>query len=133
MTMSTKPDRQILESQGQKVPKSGPSGASDRPAEREKKFDEEGGDQPQAPSQQAVDKELQQVQEEKRQEQTGQGQFQWTHATSMGSEGVPHSEGNQRSAPAPFEPPVEKRSGERRAFLDGRPVERRAFRHQAGR
>jgi len=41
---------------------SGPSGATDRAVERAKKFDDEGGDQPQAPSQAAVDRELQQVQ-----------------------------------------------------------------------
>ena len=41
---------------------SGPSGSTDRAAERAKKFDEEGGDQPQAPSEAAVHRELQQVQ-----------------------------------------------------------------------
>ena len=41
---------------------SSPSGATDRAAERTKKFDEEGGDQPQAPSQAAVDREMRQVQ-----------------------------------------------------------------------
>ena len=35
-----------------------PSGATDKTFERETKFDDEGGDQPQAPSQRAVDKEL---------------------------------------------------------------------------
>ncbi len=39
-------------------PKTSPSGATDKTVEREKKFDEEGGAQPQAPSQQAVDEEL---------------------------------------------------------------------------
>ncbi len=38
--------------------KTSPSGATDKTIEREEKFDEEGGDQPQAPSQQAVDAEL---------------------------------------------------------------------------
>jgi hypothetical protein len=42
-------------------PEAGPSGATDKMKEREKKFDEEGGDQPQAPSQRAVDKELQKI------------------------------------------------------------------------
>jgi hypothetical protein len=42
-----------------KKPKAGPSGATDETREREKKFDEEGGAQPQAPSQHAVDEELQ--------------------------------------------------------------------------
>ena len=41
---------------------SGPAGATDKVAERATKFDEEGGDQPQAPSQAAVERELQQVQ-----------------------------------------------------------------------
>jgi hypothetical protein len=48
-------------------PEAGPSGATDKTKEREKKFDEEGGDQPQAPSQSAVDRELQRVQEERKQ------------------------------------------------------------------
>ena len=38
-----------------------PSGATDKTKEREKKFDEEGGDQPQAPSQKAVDEELHKI------------------------------------------------------------------------
>jgi hypothetical protein len=44
----------------------GPSGATDKAKEREKKFDEEGGDQPQAPSQRAVDRELQKIEEGKK-------------------------------------------------------------------
>lgn len=107
MTMDTNPDRQMWASQEPEVPKAGPSGATDRSVEREKKFDEEGGDQPQAPSQGAVDKELGEVLAEKRREQSKQSQSQWTHATSMGSEGRPHSEGNQRPAPALFEAPAD--------------------------
>ena len=44
-------------------PKANPSGATDNTEEREKKFDEEGGDQPQAPSQQEVDAELEKARE----------------------------------------------------------------------
>jgi hypothetical protein len=40
------------------VPKAGPSGATDKTVEREEKFDEEGGDQPQAKSQHEADREL---------------------------------------------------------------------------
>lgn len=39
-------------------PPSSPSGSTDQKQERVKKFDEEGGDQPQAASQRAVDEEL---------------------------------------------------------------------------
>ena len=45
-------------SKSQPDPISGPSGATDKPVEREGKFDEEGGDQPQAASQHDVDEEL---------------------------------------------------------------------------
>ena len=44
-------------------PKANPSGGTDKTKEREKKFDEEGGDQPQAPSQQEVDAELEKARE----------------------------------------------------------------------
>ncbi len=42
-------------------PKAGPSGATDQTKERVTKFDEEGGDQPQAPSERAVEKELERL------------------------------------------------------------------------
>jgi hypothetical protein len=45
-------------------PKTGPSGSTDKTREREKKFDEEGGDQPQAPSESAVERELRKIHEE---------------------------------------------------------------------
>jgi hypothetical protein len=48
-------------------PGAGPSGSTDKTKEREKKFDEEGGDQPQAPSQSAVDRELQKIEEDRKQ------------------------------------------------------------------
>ncbi len=40
------------------TPPASPSGATDQTKERVQKFDEEGGDQPQAPSEQDADKEL---------------------------------------------------------------------------
>jgi hypothetical protein len=46
------------------APKTGPSGATDQTKERVKKFDEEGGDQPQAPSQRAVEEELRRIESE---------------------------------------------------------------------
>jgi len=44
--------------------KASPSGATDQTRERIKKFDDEGGDQPQAPTQQAVEEELRRAREE---------------------------------------------------------------------
>jgi hypothetical protein len=76
---------------------SSPSGATDREPERVKKFDEEGGDQPQAPSERAVEAEL----EKAKQSQT---QSPLTNAIghSMGSEGWPHNEPAQQESPATF-------------------------------
>ncbi len=45
------------------VPKAGPSGATDRQAERVKKFEEEGGDQPQARSEKQAEEELEKARE----------------------------------------------------------------------
>jgi hypothetical protein len=45
-------------------PTVGPSGSTDKTSEREKKFDEEGGDQPQASSESAVERELQKIRDE---------------------------------------------------------------------
>ena len=50
--------------QSKEKPTTSPSGATDKTIEREKKFDEEGGDQPQAPSQRAVDDELRHIHEQ---------------------------------------------------------------------
>ena len=68
-----------------------PSGATDREPERAEKFDEEGGDQPQAPSQRAVEAELEKAKQ-------SQAESHLTKAIgphSMGSEGWPHSEPDQ--------------------------------------
>lgn len=46
------------------APKAGPSGATDALPERAKKFDEEGGDQPQAKSEEEVAEELRKAREE---------------------------------------------------------------------
>ena len=98
---------------------SGPSGATDRGAERTQKFDEEGGDQPQAPSQGAVERELEQIQ---RQQQPGLSQAQG-FGRSMGSAGRAHFETGQQPHPEPFE----KDQGE---VIDDTPVDRETFRYQ---
>ena len=48
----------------EEVPKVGPSGATDKLTERVTKFDEEGGDQPQAKSEKQVEEELVKVRQE---------------------------------------------------------------------
>jgi hypothetical protein len=45
------------------TPTAGPSGATDQTRERVHKFDEEGGDQPQAKSERAVEQELRHIHE----------------------------------------------------------------------
>jgi hypothetical protein len=54
----TRQQTQPATDQTKENPPSSPSGATDHTTERVKKFDEEGGDQAQAPTQQAVDDEL---------------------------------------------------------------------------
>ena len=51
-------DSKIAEDESDKRRKASPSGATDNFAERKKKFDDEGGDQPQAASEDAVAEEL---------------------------------------------------------------------------
>jgi hypothetical protein len=63
------PNDKTPEDESQQAPKSGPSGATDKPAEREKKFEDEGGGQPQGISEDPDDE-----------------------PHSMGSEGTPHSD-----------------------------------------
>jgi hypothetical protein len=48
----------------EEVPKAGPSGATDKLTERVTKFDEEGGDQPQAKSEKHVEEELAKARQE---------------------------------------------------------------------
>jgi hypothetical protein len=57
------PRRNDQQEETQEAPAAGPSGLTDKTKEREEKFDEEGGDQPQAPSEQAVEKELEKIRE----------------------------------------------------------------------
>jgi hypothetical protein len=95
---------------------SSPSGATDRAAERTKKFDEEGGDQPQAPSQAAVDRELRQVQS-----QHGSSQHQRQELPTEPRPGRPtDSEPGRDSHPTPFDEGSD----------DDLPVDRESFRHQ---
>jgi hypothetical protein len=63
------PDRKIAAKQSNEPPKASPSGATDKTTERKEKFDEEGGDQPQAPSQHAADQELRDLHDQSRSEQ----------------------------------------------------------------
>jgi hypothetical protein len=77
---------------------SSPSGATDREPERAKKFDEEGGDQPQAPSERAVEAEL----EKAKQSQTQSPLTNAIDPHSMGSEGWQHDEPGQQQSPATF-------------------------------
>jgi hypothetical protein len=44
------PNAKTSQDESQQAPTSGPSGATDKPAEREKKFEDEGGGQPQGVS-----------------------------------------------------------------------------------
>lgn len=77
---------------------SSPSGGTDREPERVKKFDEEGGDQPQAPSERAVEAEL----EKAKQSQTESHLNNAVGSHSMGSEGWSHNEPGQQQSPATF-------------------------------
>jgi hypothetical protein len=105
-----KPSKIIEQEKLEQSKKAGPSGSTETLKEREKKFDEEGGDQPQAPSQQAVDDELSKVLKEPNSE-----------PHSMGSEGRPHSESGQHQTPEEFEDRSKERKIDRSAgseFLD---------------
>jgi hypothetical protein len=64
--MANKENVNVSSNKSQPKPTSGPSGATDKPTEREMKFDEEGGDQPQAASQQDVDEELRKLDQAQR-------------------------------------------------------------------
>lgn len=108
--------------QSQKQSASGPSGATDRVVEREQKFDEEGGDQPQARSQAAVDRELRQAQADE-QQQAARSAESWRGATSMGSEGRAHHDGGTQESPDSYD------DGQDRDVE----IDRESFRHQAGR
>jgi hypothetical protein len=72
-------------------PKANPSGATDKTKERERKFDEEGGDQPQARSQREVDAELEKVRREEKSSASDALPIAQDWPLSMGSEGLPHS------------------------------------------
>lgn len=63
------PDKQNPnDSKADEKPVAHPSGATDKTVEREKKFDEEGGAQPQAPSQRQADEELRNVDQSQKQD-----------------------------------------------------------------
>jgi hypothetical protein len=83
-------------------PKAGPSGATDRLTERVEKFDEEGGAQPQAESEQEVDAELARARQEESKQASDPNLEQRGDAHSMGSEGRLHSEPGQQKSPATF-------------------------------
>ena len=59
-----KPSKIVEKEKLEQIKKSGPSGATTKPEERESKFDEEGGDQPQAASQRESDEALNATQAE---------------------------------------------------------------------
>ena len=61
MAKARNPNDKVPGDKSTEEPKAGPSGATDKTIEREKKFDEEGGGQPQAASQHEADEALKEL------------------------------------------------------------------------